>query len=47
VKAELRRDIDDLNWWLHFFNIAAIPLVIGVGGLAYGLSRRVSRRSSG
>lgn len=47
VKAELRRDIDDLNWWLHFFNIAAIPLVIGVGGLAYGLSRRASRRSSG
>lgn len=46
VKADMRRDIDDLKWWLHFFNIAAVPLVIGVGGLAYGLSRRLRRRSA-
>lgn len=40
VQADLRRDIDRLDGWLKFFNIAAIPLLIGVGGIAVGLSRR-------
>jgi ABC-type uncharacterized transport system involved in gliding motility auxiliary subunit len=40
VKADLRRDIDRLSWWLHFFNIAAVPLVIAIGGLAYATRRR-------
>ncbi len=40
VQAELRRDIDNLDGWLKFFNIAAVPLLIGIGGIAVGLSRR-------
>ena len=40
VQADLRRDIDRLDGWLKFFNIAAIPLLIGFGGIAVGLSRR-------
>lgn len=40
VKAALRRDIDKLDGWLKFFNIAAIPLLIGLGGLGFGLLQR-------
>jgi ABC-type uncharacterized transport system involved in gliding motility auxiliary subunit len=40
VQADLRRDIDSLDGWLKFFNIAAVPLLIGIGGIAVGLSRR-------
>ncbi len=40
VQADLRRDIDRLDGWLKFFNIAAVPLLIGFGGIAVGLSRR-------
>jgi ABC-type uncharacterized transport system involved in gliding motility auxiliary subunit len=40
VQVELRRDIDRLDGWLKFFNIAAVPLLIGLGGIAVGLSRR-------
>ena len=32
VKRELRKDIDRLDGWLKFVNIAAVPLLIGVGG---------------
>ena len=42
VKADLRRDIDRLAWWLNFFNIAFVPLLIGAGGLAYAFWRRRS-----
>jgi ABC-type uncharacterized transport system involved in gliding motility auxiliary subunit len=40
VQADLRRDIDNLDGWLKFLNIAAVPLLIGIGGIAVGLSRR-------
>lgn len=40
VQADLRRDIDRLDAWLKFFNIAAVPLLIGIGGIAVGISRR-------
>jgi ABC-type uncharacterized transport system involved in gliding motility auxiliary subunit len=40
VQADLRRDIDSLSGWLKFFNIAVVPLLIGLGGIAIGLSRR-------
>jgi hypothetical protein len=36
----LRRDIDRLSGWLKFLNIAVVPLLIGIGGIAIGLSRR-------
>ena len=39
VKLALRQDIDSLGGRLKFFNIALIPLVIGLGGLAIGLLR--------
>ena len=40
VKLALRQDIDSLGGRLKFFNIALIPLAIGLGGLAIGLLRR-------
>lgn len=45
VKAELRRDIDQLDKWLQFLNIAAVPLAIGLGGLGFGLMRRRRNRN--
>ncbi|MDX2156435.1 MAG: Gldg family protein [Hyphomicrobiaceae bacterium] len=46
VKAALRRDIDRLDGWLKFFNIAAVPLLIGLGGLGLGLMQRRRRNGS-
>jgi len=43
VRRDLRRDIDDLGARLKFINIALIPILIGIGGLAAGLWR-VHRR---
>jgi gliding motility-associatede transport system auxiliary component len=42
VKLALRRDIDSLDGWLKFANIALVPLIIGFGGLMWSLwpSRR-------
>lgn len=40
VQGDLRRDIDRLDSRLKFFNIALVPLLIGLGGIAVGLSRR-------
>jgi hypothetical protein len=45
VKRALREDIDRLDGWLKFTNIALVPLLIGVGGLAWAAVRR--RRTSG
>jgi len=45
VKAALRRDIDRLDGWLKFVNIAAVPLLIGLGGLGVGLMRRRNSRN--
>lgn len=45
VKAALRRDIDRLDGWLKFVNIAAVPLLIGIGGLGVGLMRRRKGRN--
>lgn len=46
VKLALRQDIDRLGGWLKFFNVAAIPLAIGLGGLAVGLAQRRRSRPS-
>lgn len=40
VKLELRKDIDRLEGWLKFFNIAAVPLLIGIGGIGWAMRRR-------
>jgi uncharacterized protein YukE len=39
VKHALRQDIDTLDGWLKFTNIALVPLLIGVGGAGWGLQR--------
>jgi len=40
VKLALRHDIDRLDGWLKFANIAMIPLIIGVGSIGWALARR-------
>ena len=40
VKHSLRRDIDSLDGTLKFINIAGVPLLIGIGGVAFGFMRR-------
>ena len=40
VKRELRKDIDQLDGWLKFVNIAGVPLLIGVGGVGWAAYRR-------
>ena len=42
VKLALRQDIDRLDGWLKFFNIAAVPLLIGIGGVGWAMRRRRS-----
>ena len=44
VKHALRKDIDRLDGTLKFANIAGIPLLIGIGGLAVIAVRRRRRR---
>ncbi len=44
VQHELRKDIDRLDSWLKFFNIAAIPLLLAFGTLVFTLVRRLRRR---
>lgn len=45
VKRALREDIDRLDGWLKFTNIALVPLLIGIGGIGWAATRR--RRTSG
>ena len=40
VKRALREDIDSLDGWLKFTNIALVPLLIGVGGIGWAATRR-------
>ena len=40
VKRELRKDIDQLDGWLKFVNIAGVPLLIGIGGVGWATYRR-------
>ncbi len=44
VQHELRKDIDNLDAWLKFLNIAAIPLLLGLGTLVFAVGRRLRRR---
>jgi ABC-type uncharacterized transport system involved in gliding motility auxiliary subunit len=39
VKLALHRDIDRLDGWLKFANIALIPLAIGIGGVGWSVWR--------
>ena len=40
VKRELRKDIDRLDGVLKFFNIAAVPLLIGFASVGWAYRRR-------
>jgi gliding motility-associatede transport system auxiliary component len=40
VKRELRKDIDHLDGVLKFFNIAAVPLLIGLASIGWAYRRR-------
>jgi ABC-type uncharacterized transport system involved in gliding motility auxiliary subunit len=40
VKRALRQDIDRLDGWLKFTNIALVPLLIGAGGIGWAAMRR-------
>lgn len=46
VKHDMRKDIDNLDTWLQFANIGAIPLLIGAGAVGMGLLRRRRRKSN-
>lgn len=43
VQHALRKDIDALDAWLKFLNIAAIPLILGFAALIIAVVRRLSR----
>ncbi len=42
VKHALRADIESLEGWVKFVNIALVPLLIGAGGFAFAAFRRRS-----
>ena len=44
VKLALRWDIDRLDGWLKFANIALVPIAIGFGGLGWSLWRAHRRK---
>jgi hypothetical protein len=45
VKLALRRDIDRLDGWLKFTNIALVPLAIGIGGVGWSVWRTRTRKT--
>ena len=40
INRELKRDVESLEFWTKVANIAAIPLVVTVVGIALGISRK-------
>ena len=44
VQHDLRKDIDRLDASLKFLNIAAIPLLLGLGTMVFVVGRRIRRR---
>ena len=46
VKLAMRTDIDRLDGFLKFANIAAVPLLIGLGALGLALMRRRADRAA-
>ena len=47
VRRQLRADIEALESWLKFANIGLVPILIGLGGLAAGLTQIRRRRTAG
>ena len=46
VRRQLRADIEALESWLKFANIGLVPILIGLGGLAAGLTQIRRRRTA-
>jgi ABC-type uncharacterized transport system involved in gliding motility auxiliary subunit len=46
VKLALRHDIDNLDGWLKFTNIALVPLAIGLFGVGWSLRHSRQRKKS-
>ena len=44
VQRALRKDIDQLDAWLKFLNIAAIPLLLGIGTIILTVVSRIRRK---
>jgi hypothetical protein len=44
VKLALRQDIDDLDGWLKFANIAFVPLMLGAAAIGLSWQRKRQRR---
>ena len=40
VQHALRSDIEQLEGWVKFINIALVPILIGAGGFAFAAMRR-------
>ena len=47
VKRALREDIDRLDGWLKFANIALVPILIGFGGVGWAALQRRRRNGDG
>ncbi|NKB55566.1 MAG: ABC transporter [Alphaproteobacteria bacterium] len=45
VQHELRKDIESLEIWMKFFNIAAVPLLLGLATLLVTIVTRMRRRA--
>ncbi len=45
VQHELRKDIESLEAWMKFFNIAAMPLLLGLATIAATIISRARRRA--
>lgn len=46
VRRNLREDIESIQAWVRFANIALVPILIGIGGVAFAASRHAGRRAS-
>jgi hypothetical protein len=46
VKLALRHDIDSLDGWLKFANIALVPLAIGLVGIGWSMRQSRQRKKS-
>lgn len=44
VQHNLRQDIESIRGWIRFANIGLVPLLVGIGGIAYAGFRRRPRR---
>jgi hypothetical protein len=40
VRRSLRKDIDSLEFWTKVLNIAAVPAIVAISGIALGLARK-------